>query len=77
MNELSVDPEVKRGRRMLILLLAMFVLPILVVVAMYRFDWHPGSQSHGQLVTPVQPLQLTDLPTLQGKLFGAVAWKDK
>jgi hypothetical protein len=52
-------------------------LPLLIVVAMYRLEWQPGGASHGQLLSPPQPLQLLEMQTLQGKSFGMAQWKDK
>lgn len=69
--------ERRRGRRLLLLLVALFALPLLIVVAMYKFDWQPGGASHGQLISPPQPLHSPELQTLQGKQFGAEQWKGK
>ncbi len=79
MTELSIEVgESKRhGRGMLLLLIAMFALPLLIVVAMHQFHWHPGGTSHGQLISPPRPLQLMELQTLQGNRFGTEQWKDK
>lgn len=81
MTELMLDtnaPEAKHhGRGMLLLLAAMFVLPLLIVAAMYQFQWRPSGSSHGQLISPPQPLHLAELKTLQGKTFSAAQWKDK
>lgn len=81
MTELMLDanvPDGKRhGRGMLLLLAALFVLPLLIVAAMYQLQWRPSGSSHGQLISPPQPLHLADLQTLQGKTFGAAQWKDK
>jgi cytochrome oxidase Cu insertion factor (SCO1/SenC/PrrC family) len=66
-----------KGRRMLLLMVGLFALPLLVVMAMYQFNWSPGGSSHGELLTPPRPLQLATLQTLQGKEFAAANWKDK
>jgi hypothetical protein len=76
-SETSKGEEKRRGRRMLMLLLALFALPLLIVVAMYWLEWQPGGTSHGQLISPPRPLQLPELKTLQGKIFGSARWKDK
>jgi len=76
-SEINKGEEKRRGRRMLLLLIALFALPLLIVATMYQFEWQPGGASHGQLISPPQPLQLLELQTLQGKNFGAVQWKDK
>ena len=64
-----------RGRRLLLLLLALFVLPLLIVGAMYQFDWRPQGGSHGQLISPPRPLQLDGAQTLQGGRFDATQWQ--
>lgn len=62
---------------MLIFLVTLFVLPILVVLAMYRFDYRPGGSSHGELIAPPKVLQLSPVQDLHGKSFGAEQWKAK
>jgi cytochrome oxidase Cu insertion factor (SCO1/SenC/PrrC family) len=76
-SETNKGEEKRRGRRMLLLLLTLFALPLLIVVAMYWLEWQPGGTSHGQLISPPRPLQLPELQTLQGKIFGSAQWKDK
>jgi hypothetical protein len=75
--ETNKGEEKQLGRRMLLLLVALFALPLLIVAAMYQLEWQPGGTSHGQLISPPQPLQLLELQTLQGKSFGVAQWKDK
>lgn len=75
--ETNKGDDKRRGRRMLLLLLALFALPLLIVTAMYQFEWRPGGASHGQLISPPQRLQLLELKTMQGKGFGSAQWKDK
>jgi hypothetical protein len=77
MLESNLNQEKRHGRGLLLLLLAMFSLPLLIVGAMYQFHWHPDGGSHGQLVSPPQALSLAELKTLQGKAFGAAQWKNK
>jgi len=67
----------RKGRRTFLLLFGLFAMPLLLVAAMYQFDWRPGGASHGQLVTPPRVLQLTDQTNLQGKPFRVVQWKEK
>jgi cytochrome oxidase Cu insertion factor (SCO1/SenC/PrrC family) len=67
-----------RGRWMLLLLFAFFVLPLLLVVLMHRFDWHPQGSSHGELISPPRllqtPVQLLDQ---HGTLATPALWRDK
>jgi hypothetical protein len=53
LTEVALDPVQQRKGRMVFLLLAVFfTVPLLVVVAMYKFDWRPSGKSHGQLIQP-------------------------
>lgn len=67
----------RKGRRLLVFLVVLFVLPILVVLAMYRFDYRPGGSSHGELIAPPKALQLSPVADLHGKPFGNAQWKAK
>jgi cytochrome oxidase Cu insertion factor (SCO1/SenC/PrrC family) len=76
-SEINKGEKKRRGRHMLLLLVALFALPLPIVATMYQLEWRPGGASHGQLTSPPQPLQLPELQTLQGKSFGGAQWKDK
>lgn len=62
---------------MLLLLVVLFALPILVVLALYQLDWHPGGASHGELVVPPKLLQPGVQHDAQGKEFRAERLKGK
>lgn len=62
---------------MLVFLMALFVLPILVVLVMYQVDYRPGGASHGQLLAPPKALQLTPLTDQHGQPFAAEQWHKK
>lgn len=48
-----LDPAQQRKGRMIFLLLAIFfTVPLLVVVAMIKFDWRPNGKSYGELIQP-------------------------
>jgi cytochrome oxidase Cu insertion factor (SCO1/SenC/PrrC family) len=67
-----------RGRWMLLLLFAFFVLPLLLVVLMHRFDWHPQGSSHGELISPPRLLQTpAQLLDARGTLATPALWRDK
>jgi hypothetical protein len=66
-----------KGRRMLVFLLVLFVLPILAVLVMYQLDYRPGGSSHGELIAPPKALQVPAMQTLQGKPCRAEQWKNK
>ncbi len=42
----------RRGRLTLVALLIFFVVPIITVVMMLKFDWKPAGQSSGHLIVP-------------------------
>jgi cytochrome oxidase Cu insertion factor (SCO1/SenC/PrrC family) len=64
------DPlVVRRGRRQLLLLAALFFVPLALAFWMYygAGSWRPGGDvSKGDLIDPARPLPKIALPTLQG-----------
>jgi len=58
----------RRGRRVLLILAAMFLLPVVVAFALYYGNiWRPaGSASKGELITPAQPLNAAGLRQADG-----------
>lgn len=62
---------------MLLGLFIFFALPILLVLVLYQSGWRPGGSSHGELLSPAQPLQLPVLHDPQGRPFGLENWKGK
>lgn len=57
-NELGIDAtQQRRGRMIFIMMAIFFIVPIVVVVTMIKFDWRPGGQSMGELVQPPHLLQ--------------------
>ncbi len=48
----------KRGRTTLLLLLVFFTVPLVVVVAMLKYDWKPQTQRHGTLLQPAVKLAM-------------------
>jgi len=90
-NQLSAQHQVStndsektqqtKGRLVLLALVVFFAAPLFLVMAMYRFDWHPKGQSYGDLIEPVVPIKLTEVfkdvkvadTTVESKLL----WHDK
>lgn len=67
-----------RGRLMLISMLIFFVTPIVVVIAMYKFDWRPQGTSVGDLVVPARLLNMQQkLLFSDGTAVPDNIWKDK
>lgn len=46
-----------RGRTILISMLIFFIVPIVVVVMMFKFNWKPDGESAGQLINPAKQIQ--------------------
>jgi len=52
-TEMQIDPQQQRKGRMIFVMMAIFfIIPIVVVVLMYKFDWKPAGRSLGELVRP-------------------------
>jgi hypothetical protein len=52
----------RRGRQVLLIIAAMFLVPLAVSFALYYGKWRPaGSSSKGDLITPARPLQAAGL----------------
>lgn len=59
--------SVTRSRRMLLLLTALFLMPLAVAFAAYYSGWRPaGSTNHGELLQPIRQLPALS-PPLTGK----------
>lgn len=71
----------KKGRLFLIAMVVFFAAPLFLVMAMYRFDWHPQGKSYGDLIEPVIPINLTevfkDVKTTDTTVLSKVLWHDK
>jgi hypothetical protein len=54
-SELGINKEQQRKGRIIFLMIAIFfVVPILVVVLMFKFNWKPTGHSVGELVQPAR-----------------------
>jgi cytochrome oxidase Cu insertion factor (SCO1/SenC/PrrC family) len=71
----------KKGRLFLIAMFVFFAAPLFLVIAMYRFDWHPKGKSYGDLIEPVVPIKLTeafkDVKTTDTTVLSKLLWHDK
>jgi len=75
-TSLAVDKP--KGRWMLLLLFMVFAVPVLLVVAMHKYDWHPPGSSNGEMITPPKPINMPQgLLPLNGKVPQADLWHDK
>ncbi|NOU25813.1 MAG: hypothetical protein HOO90_09790 [Methylotenera sp.] len=67
-----------KGRIVLILMLTFFIVPIIVVIMMYKFNWMPNGASVGDLVRPARLLSTIDeLKLNDGKPLPSEFWKQK
>lgn len=63
---------------MLILLVFFFSVPMVAVLLMHHYNWHPQTRSHGDLISPPRALHLPgSLMTMQGVYVEPELLKDK
>ncbi|HTU65896.1 MAG TPA: hypothetical protein VMF52_08100 [Steroidobacteraceae bacterium] len=74
-----MDETRRRGRRKLLIVAAMFLLPVVVAFALYYGQlWRPaGSSSKGTLITPARPLVVAGLRHVDGTPADAAVFADK
>lgn len=78
-HALSIDVKAqKRGRVVLLCMFLFFVLPLVVVLAMHQYGWHPQGDSLGELIQPARALQMSPrLQDAKGRLVTIEMLKDK
>jgi cytochrome oxidase Cu insertion factor (SCO1/SenC/PrrC family) len=69
----------RRGRRILLTLAAIFLLPVAVAFTLYYGKlWRPaGSASQGELITPARPIDVTGLRSMDGRPVDATTLTGK
>src|SRR5215831_19889090 len=74
-----MDEARRRGRQVLLIIAALFFLPVLIAFAMYYGNlWRPsGSVSKGDLISPVRPLATTGLRKPDGGAADPALLRDK
>ncbi len=65
------------GRKILLGMAVIFVLPFTIAKTMHLLNVHPTSHSYGTLVNPPKPLQFSVVHDAQGKLLGSQQWLKK
>jgi hypothetical protein len=71
------DPRA-RGRRKLLVVAAIFFVPVIAAFALYYGQWRPaGSSSKGELITPARPLEVAGLRQPDGTPESAQALTGK
>lgn len=78
-NKQLTEQEMQRkGRKVFLLMMTFFIVPIIVVILMYKLNWRPSGASLGELVTPPRLLDTpTALKTDDAKPLTSQIWKDK
>jgi len=68
-----------KGRRTLLIVAAVFLLPVAAAFALYYGKiWHPArSSSKGELITPARPLEVAGLKRIDGTPAGPEVFADK
>jgi len=62
-----MDEARRRGRQVLLLIAALFLVPLAISFALYYGQWRPaGSSSKGELITPPRPLETAGLRRADG-----------
>lgn len=74
----TAAPSRWQGRWMLILLVFFFSVPMVTVLLMHHYNWHPQTRSHGDLISPPRALHIPgSLMTMQGIYVEPDLLKDK
>lgn len=78
-NQQITELEMQRkGRKVFLLMLVFFIVPIIVVIMMYKLNWMPNGVSFGELVSPARLLNSSkELKTNEGLVLPPQFWKEK
>lgn len=75
LTELEIQ---RKGRKVFMLMVVFFVVPIIVVILMYQFNWKPNGNSLGELVNPPHLItSSTELNDNQNSMLSDQFWKTK
>lgn len=67
----------RKGRMIFLLLAIFFTVPLVVVVAMIKFDWRPSGKSYGQLIQPPVSIASTTHWVNDQQQAMPAFWQDK
>lgn len=78
-TEEQFSPQQQRkGRVVLVLMLIFFVVPLLVVFLMYKYNWMPSGTSVGELVKPARLMRdVSQLKSDTGASIPNTFWKER
>lgn len=73
----QMPPNKITGRKILLILAIIFVLPFTVAATLHLLNVHPSGHSYGELIQPPRALKLPALQDTQGTVFTAQQWLKK
>lgn len=78
-NKEGLDKPANKGngRKILLGMAVIFVLPFTIAATLHLLNVHPSSHSYGELVNPPQPLQTSVLHDARGKGLTSQLWLKK
>jgi cytochrome oxidase Cu insertion factor (SCO1/SenC/PrrC family) len=77
LSDTNMQQKPGSGRKVLLILAVIFLLPFTVAAVLHLLQFHPGGHSYGELINPPKALQFPVLHDAQGKPFGAKQWDKK
>lgn len=77
-HQLSEREMQVKGRKVLLLMLVFFAVPIIVVIMMYQLNWRPTGDSIGELVTPARLINSAlELQDSSGEKVKPQFWQER
>jgi cytochrome oxidase Cu insertion factor (SCO1/SenC/PrrC family) len=73
----TLSPNKTSGRKILLILSVVFLLPFTVAATLHLLDLRPSGKSYGDLIQPPRALQMPVLHDAAGKEFKAEQWLKK
>jgi hypothetical protein len=77
-KQLTELEKQRKGRLVFIAMLIFFIVPLIVVMMMYKFNWMPSGASVGELVRPARLLNISrELKNNQGIALPSQFWMER
>lgn len=76
-NKLSEQEMQRKGRMMFMAMLIFFIVPIIVVMSMYQFNWKPTGVSLGEMVTPPRLINSPAEIQSNNAIAPVLLWKER
>jgi cytochrome oxidase Cu insertion factor (SCO1/SenC/PrrC family) len=76
MSQVNLDEDTKssKGKKVLLLLAVVFLLPFTIASTLHLLNVRPGGKSFGQLVSPIVELKIPTFTDINGKPFTETQW---